>query len=273
MGPRNLQILEGCCFSISTPAFSSQRGRHSPSVCFTSKRTWQKPWQWLMHSKHPVLCLSPHLSAGRRQQEIRRSGGAWTSARSSNVCLQRPLLADAGPGAFVTTREFPQVGFFPLFCKLNNLAFHRSEKWLRNKREVEQRRRTWPGEQWSRDNDEKVSEKRFDAVKSCKWKQRIRLKSDGYKQYFLEFLYYVHISRFDAHFNAHCFLGGFKGRGRIQTSILQSNFTGDLVPKCFNKVPVEFIFIFSVWLWHFTKSPLLHMLLVQLLRCVFCCFF
>lgn len=96
----------------------------------------------------PSSALSPHLSSGRRQQEIRRSGGAWTSARGSNACVQRPLLADAGPGAFVTTLMFPTgclVFFHPLFCKLNKLVFGRSEKWLRNKRKVEQSWRTWPG--------------------------------------------------------------------------------------------------------------------------------
>lgn len=93
-------------------SLSSQRGRHSPSVCFTSKGTWLKLWQWWMHSKHPIFGLSPHLSTEQSEPEIRRAGGAWTSVRSSNVCVQRPLWADTGLGAFTTTLAFPRGVFF-----------------------------------------------------------------------------------------------------------------------------------------------------------------
>lgn len=89
-GPRNLQLVEGCCFSIST----SQRGRHSPSVCFTSKRAVAEAVTMMNAVK-----TAPGSGARRltfaAEETRRRSlnlGPAAQTCACSALCRPRPEL-------------------------------------------------------------------------------------------------------------------------------------------------------------------------------------
>ncbi len=72
---------EGCCFSAHQPF--SQHGRHSPRVCFASKRKCLKLWHrfGLMHRKHAILSLSLHLFTKHSKLKMRHTDDV------TNFCL------------------------------------------------------------------------------------------------------------------------------------------------------------------------------------------